>query len=199
MTRPWPTRSWFASGEGPGVHEIQDLWDMILCECMFYVVLLVADRRVRKRWSWNMLWHKPDAHKTRCGGKKQRLKLCCLLSFCLILSKTIKKSNDVWIISTFAAGGFGARSSQNSICHFQNHHNYINILFNHGFWCRMTAILVCLVQVWGFSSTRTYAFVDGFFYAAEKLHRHQLLMQWCFEHKEQLEVVTGSDLQSGWR
>eukprot|EP00434_Breviolum_minutum_P040395 symbB.v1.2.035894.t1/scaffold4943.1/size33375/1 len=31
---------------------------------------------------------------------------------------------------------------------------------------------------------QTYAFVDGFFYAAEKLHRHQLLMQWCFEHKD---------------
>ena len=41
-----------------------------LCECMFYVVLLVADRRVRKRWSWNMLWHKPDAHKT-CKKAKQ--------------------------------------------------------------------------------------------------------------------------------
>ncbi|CAK9112809.1 unnamed protein product, partial [Durusdinium trenchii] len=31
---------------------------------------------------------------------------------------------------------------------------------------------------------QTYGFVDGFFYAAEKLHRHQLLMQWCFEHKD---------------
>lgn len=54
------------------------------------------------------------------------------------------------------------------------------------------AILVCLVQVWGSLDHRTYAFVDGFFYAAEKLHRHQLLMQWCFEHKEQLESG-GSD------
>ncbi|CAL1158497.1 unnamed protein product [Cladocopium goreaui] len=31
---------------------------------------------------------------------------------------------------------------------------------------------------------QTYGFVDGFFYAAEKLHRHQLLMHWCFEHKD---------------
>lgn len=31
---------------------------------------------------------------------------------------------------------------------------------------------------------QTYGFVDGFFYAAEKLHRHQLLMHCCFEHKD---------------
>ncbi|CAE7683870.1 VPS11, partial [Symbiodinium pilosum] len=31
---------------------------------------------------------------------------------------------------------------------------------------------------------QVFGFVDGFFYAAEKLQRHQLLMQWCFEHKD---------------
>jgi len=31
---------------------------------------------------------------------------------------------------------------------------------------------------------QAFGFVDGFFHAAERLHRHQLLMQWCFEHKD---------------
>eukprot|EP00440_Ansanella_granifera_P064033 gb/GFBE01069423.1/.p1 GENE.gb/GFBE01069423.1/~~gb/GFBE01069423.1/.p1 ORF type:complete len:731 (+),score=200.95 gb/GFBE01069423.1/:1-2193(+) len=50
---------------------------------------------------------------------------------------------------------------------------------------------------------QTYGFVDGFFHAAEKLHRHQLLMNWCFEHKDAkrlLEVCKrcGSVDQSLW-
>ena len=70
-----------------------------------------------------MLWHKPDAHKTRWGGKKQRLKLCCLLSFCLIPSKTIKKSNNVWTTSTFVAGEVLVLAHLKiQFCHFRNHH-----------------------------------------------------------------------------
>ncbi|CAE7630619.1 Vps11 [Symbiodinium sp. CCMP2592] len=50
---------------------------------------------------------------------------------------------------------------------------------------------------------QAFGFVDGFFHAAERLHRHQLLMQWCFEHKDAkrlLEVCKryGSADQSLW-
>ena len=45
---------------------------------------------------------------------------------------------------------------------------------------------------------RTYGFVDGFFYAAEKLHRHQLLMHWCFEHKDLPPNGTNWDAGKGW-
>eukprot|EP00930_Biecheleria_cincta_P012720 TRINITY_DN11700_c0_g1_i1.p1 TRINITY_DN11700_c0_g1~~TRINITY_DN11700_c0_g1_i1.p1 ORF type:complete len:963 (-),score=174.62 TRINITY_DN11700_c0_g1_i1:574-3081(-) len=50
---------------------------------------------------------------------------------------------------------------------------------------------------------QTYGFVDGFFHAAERLHRHQLLMNWCFQHrdgKRLLEVCRrcGSVDQSLW-
>ncbi|CAK0852134.1 unnamed protein product, partial [Prorocentrum cordatum] len=50
---------------------------------------------------------------------------------------------------------------------------------------------------------QTFSFVDGFFYAAEKLGRFQLLMSWCFERRDAkrlLEVCKrcGSVDQSLW-
>merc|ERR1719433_2367190 len=50
---------------------------------------------------------------------------------------------------------------------------------------------------------QTYGFVDGFFHAAERLGRFQLLMNWCFEQRDAkrlLEVCKrcGSVEQSLW-
>lgn len=50
---------------------------------------------------------------------------------------------------------------------------------------------------------KTYEFVDGFFYAAEKLRRYQLLMNWCFEKHDAKRLVQvcklcGENDQSLW-
>lgn len=50
---------------------------------------------------------------------------------------------------------------------------------------------------------QTYGFVDGFFFAAERLRRFQLMMNWCFEHKDARRLLDvckqcGSMDQSLW-
>ena len=147
-------------------------------------------------------WCSQDLQKGKTGGgQRQRLKLCCLLSFCLILSKTIKKSNDVWITSTFVAGSFGVRSYQNSICHFRNHHNDMNI------YClprvlmqNDMTILVCWSKFGPFSIGLMLSLM------ASSMQRRNSTDTSCScngalstRSSWRVEVVTGSDLRSRWR
>ena len=109
------------------------MWVNVLCHYVVYVVLLVADTRARKRWSWNMLWHKPDAHKTRWGGKEATFNL---LSFCLILSKT-HKGFPLLLQEVF----WLAESSTFADATFRNHHD-TNILLTTGSDAEWHGILV---------------------------------------------------------